>query len=348
MTQAPRSICILRLSALGDVTHMLPVVRTLQKTWPETALTWIIGKSEANLIRDIEDIEFIEFDKKNSFKNYIALYQILSNKTFDVLLSAQISLRANIISLLIPARVKLGYDKLRSKDLHSLFINDRIHQSRSQHVLDSFFCFIEHLGIQERTLSWNYSITEAAVDFAHKHVNPEKFTVIISPCSSHPLRNWSSDRYAQVADFAIQQLNAQVLICGSPTPIETKMGEEIQSHMSESAVNLIGKDTIIKFLALLNTSDVLISPDSGPAHMAAGVGTPVIGLYAASNSRRSGPYNSLMWCVDKYDEAAKKFKNKSASELKWGTKLEYPGVMDLISTEEVIQKLKALYKEFKL
>ena len=95
-------------------------------------------------------------------------------------------------------------------------------------------------------------------------------------------------------------------------------------------------------LALLERACVLISPDSGPAHMATCAGTPVIGLYAASNPIRSGPYNSRQWCVDRYDAAARKFLGKPAAALPWGRKLEFPGVMDLIEPEAVTERLDAL------
>jgi len=115
--------------------------------------------------------------------------------------------------------------------------------------------------------------------------------------------------------------------------------------MQNSVVNLIGKDTLVKFLALLEKADALITPDSGPAHMATGLNTPVIGLYAASNPKRSGPYLSQQWCIDKYNEAAQKFRNKSSRDIKWGTKLEYDGVMDLISIDDVTQKLNELHSQ---
>ena len=114
--------------------------------------------------------------------------------------------------------------------------------------------------------------------------------------------------------------------------------------MQNQATNLIGKDTLKKFLALLKYADAIITPDSGPAHMATGFNTPVLGLHAASNPKRSGPYLSQDWCIDKYNEAAIKFKNKPANELKWGTKLEYDGVMDLISVDDVTSKLEQLLK----
>ena len=112
--------------------------------------------------------------------------------------------------------------------------------------------------------------------------------------------------------------------------------------MTATAINLIGKDTVKKLVAMLARADVLITPDSGPMHLATAVGTPVIGLHAASNPARSGPYFSRQWCVDRYDDAARKFLGKPAADLKWGTKIEFEGVMALVSVEDVIERLDAL------
>lgn len=342
MGNPPKSICLVRLSAIGDVTHMVPVVRTVQKYWPGTELTWIIGKSEARLVHDIPGIEFIKFDKANAIRSYRSVARKTRRRKFDVLLCAQVSLRANIVSTLIHADLKLGYDKARSKDLHSLFVRQHIKPVVQQHVLDSFFGFIEHLGLHHRDMRWDYHIPDEAHQFARSHLANDRFKVIISPCSSHPLRNWSAERYAAVADYAIRSLDAQIILCGGNSPTEQRMGQEIERHMQMNALNLIGKDTLKEFLALLQAADVIISPDSGPAHMATGLGTPVIGLYAASDPRRSGPYFSQQWCVNRYGAAAQTFKNKSENELRWGTKLEYQGVMNLIEVNDVITKLKDL------
>ena len=247
-----------------------------------------------------------------------------------------------MISTLVRADLKLGYDKSRAKDLHSWFVRRHVPPVPRQHVLDSFFSFIEYLGLRERDLRWDYDIPDEAHGFARKHLADRRLNVLISPCSSHPLRNWSTPRYAAVADHAIDTLDAKVILCGGPSAAEQRMGQEIESRMRFKALNLVGKDTLKGFLALLQGADVLISPDSGPAHMAAGVGTPVIGLYAASNPERSGPYFSRQWCVNKYGEAARTFRNQSEDELKWGTKLEHEGVMDLIAVGDVTSRLNAL------
>jgi heptosyltransferase I len=104
----------------------------------------------------------------------------------------------------------------------------------------------------------------------------------------------------------------------------------------------VGRDTLPQLLALLARATALVTPDSGPAHMATMVDTPVIGLYAATNPARSGPYLSRRWCVDAYDAAARRFLGKPAAELPWTRKIELPGVMELIEAGAVTAKLDEL------
>ncbi len=120
------------------------------------------------------------------------------------------------------------------------------------------------------------------------------------------------------------------------------MGDAIAAAAHTALVNQIGKDTLPELLGLLSKSTALLSPDSGPVHMATMVGLPVIGLYAATNPARAGPYYSRQWCVDQYDAAARTFMGKPAAQIPWTTKIERAGVMDLISVGDVTAKLDAL------
>jgi heptosyltransferase I len=133
-----------------------------------------------------------------------------------------------------------------------------------------------------------------------------------------------------------------VVLVGGPSAIEREMGLKIVAATHCDLLNQIGKDTLPQLLGLLSQSTVLLTPDSGPAHMATMVGLPVIGLYAATNVARAGPYYSRQWCVDRYDAAAKLFLKKPAAEIPWTTKIERPGVMDLIEVKDVTAKLDAL------
>ncbi len=333
----PKSICIMRLSAVGDVLHVLPVVRTIQHYWADTSITWIIGKLEYSLLGDIPDIEFIVFDKSKGLSSQRKLFDDLKNRDFDILMLMQYSLRAHIASLAVKAKVRLGFDNARSKDLHRFFVNMQIPPA-SQHVMDSFFSFIEELGISKRKYKWDIPLSNENKKYAEKYCknNP---TLLISPCSSHLIRSWNSQGYAAIADYARDKYGMQTILTGSQKKQEINMTVEIQQKMQSPPINLAGMTNLKQLLALIGNSTIVLSPDSGPVHMATAMNVPAIGLYAATNPARARPYFSEAWCVNKYDEAARKFLKKPASELKWGTKLEYPGAMDLIQIEDAKKKL---------
>ncbi|HZC79990.1 MAG TPA: hypothetical protein VE258_19700, partial [Ktedonobacterales bacterium] len=117
VTDPPRSVCILRLSAIGDTCHVVPIVRTLQHAWPATQLSWIIGKSEARLMSLIEGVEFITVDKRARLGGLTALRRQLRGRCFDVLLHMQLSLRASLAAWSAPARLKVGFDRARAGEL---------------------------------------------------------------------------------------------------------------------------------------------------------------------------------------------------------------------------------------
>ncbi|HVN43211.1 MAG TPA: glycosyltransferase family 9 protein [Steroidobacteraceae bacterium] len=338
----PADLCVLRLSALGDVCHVLPVVRTIQDAWPATRITWILGKLEHKLLGHLPGIEFVVFDKGAGLDAYGALRRRFAGRRFDVLLHMQLALRASLVAAVVPARVKVGFDRARARELQWLFTNERIAPRTREHVLDSLFGFAEALGVQGRSMRWDIPLPPAALEYAARAIPDGPPTLVVSPCSSHELRNWNAEGYAAVADYAASRHGMRVLLCGGRSALEARVGEQIVAHMRAPVTNLIGRDTLLELLATLGRATALLTPDSGPAHMATAVGTPVIGLYAATNPARSGPYYSRPWCVDRYAAAAERFEGRAAAELPWTEKIERPGVMDLIEVDAVIERLDAL------
>ncbi len=337
---APASICILRLSALGDVTHVLPLVQRLGEHWPGTHITWIIGKAEHRLLQGLQGVEFIVFDKRGGWPAIRALRQALKNRRFDLLLHMQVAARANLLSRLIKAPVRIGWNRERSRDLHHWFINRQVAHVPFQHQTEAFLEFANTLGLPAAPPRWNLPIEPAAQQWARAQVPVDQPLLVISPCSSHARRNWPAERHAAVADVAQQQLGMQVVLFGGPSQLEHETAAAIEQCMTRPCTNLVGKDTLEQSKAMLARADLLISPDSGPVHIASALGTPVLGLYAATWSRRSGPYNSLPLCVDRFAEAARRFRQCEPEALRWGTRIEEPGVMDLISVEDVIEKMR--------
>jgi heptosyltransferase I len=332
----PRArICLLRLSALGDVTHVVPLVHTLREGLPDVRLTWVIGRGEHRLLQGLAGADFIEYDKKSGLRGMREIGRRAGGR-FDALLLMQVAARANLLSAFIPARRRIGYDRSRSKDLHGLFINERIPDRMGGHVLDAIGGFCEPFGLRQEKVRWDLPVPADARDWAAAQWPRDgRRTLVISPCSSHALRNWRSDRYAAVAGHAAAR-GWRIVLCGGRSALERETGDAIAAAMSEPPLDLIGKDTLKQLPALLERADLVMTPDSGPMHIANAMGAKVLGLHAATNPVRSGPYSDRRYCVDRYDDAARRYLGKPASELKWGTRIEHAGVMDLVTVDDAV------------
>ena len=336
----PVSLCLLRTSAIGDVTHVVPLVRTLQAAWPQTRLAWIVGKLERRLVGDLPGVEFLTFDKAAGWAGMREVWAALRGRRFDALLQMQVALRSNLLSLGIRADRRIGYDAARAKDLHGLVVNERIPARTGEHVLDAIGSFCEPLGLRQSEVRWNIPIPAEAHAWAAEQLPGDAPVLLVSPSSSHALRNWRPERYAAVMDHAAAR-GWRAALVGGPSAGERAMADAVLAACRHAPLDLTGRDTLKKLLALLSRAQLLLTPDSGPMHMANAVGTKVLGLHAASNPNRSGPYSDRRWCVDKYDEAARKYLGKPASELAWGTKIEKPGVMDLIGVDDAVERFEA-------
>ena len=330
----------MRLSAIGDITHTLPVVNTIRSHWPQTKITWIIGRTEFELVRELPAIEFITFDKSLGICAYLDLYRKLRGRRFDVLMLMQLSMRANLIPLFAKAPVRIGFDQPRSRNIHSLFINRRIKAKTRQHVLDSFFCFTEVLGIAEKHLVWDLCCSDEERRFAES-VLPDtgERTLLISPCSSRTRRNWPPERYAEIADYAAETHAMRVVITGNSSEDERDYARQITAAMRTCPLDLVGQTTLRQLVALVAHADLVISPDSGPVHLATCANKPVIGLYAASNPGRTGPYLDRKWCVNRYPDAVRLYLNRDWQTIRWGTRVKKAGVMNLITVADVRAKL---------
>lgn len=336
---AVRTVCLLRLSALGDVSHVLPIVHTLRQQAPQTRISWIIGRVEARLLGALPGVEFIVYDKRGGLTAWWALRKQLAKRRFDALLLMQMSLRASLLSTMIKAETRIGFDPRRSREGHQLFCNQHI-DAGGHHVIDVFGRFLPPLGLQLGDVQWPLPISDAARRWAQSQLPGSQPTLMISPCSSHALRNWLPQRYAEVADHAVARHGMRIALIGGRSRLEREMGDAILAHMRQPVIDLIGKDRIELLPALLQRADLLLSPDSGPVQIANAVATPVLGLYACTDAERSGPYRSRRYCVNHYAEAARRFFKRDPATLRWGQRLEKPGVMALIQSAEVIERLE--------
>lgn len=339
----PQRVCILRLSALGDCANVVPVVHTLQAARPDIEISWVINRAEANLVADLPGVDCMVYDKRGGRSAIGELKRQLAGRRFDALLDMHASWRANRISLLVSADRRVGFDRRRARDGQRLFVRERIPPVASRHVVDGFLAFAATLGADTPRLDWRLPIADADRDHAAALLDLPRDSrpiLFISPCSSHAMRNWQAERYAAVADHAVHRHGMRCVLVGGPSPVERGMGEAIAAAMNESATDLIGQTSLKQLLALFEHGRMLLTPDSGPAHMANAIDITTISLHAATDPRRSGAYRSRELCVDYFAEAAARYRNSTPDALGWGARIEDDaGVMALIPVEAVTARI---------
>lgn len=335
--KSPLSICLLRLSAIGDVCHALAVVQAIQRHYPDAEITWIIGKTEAALMAGVPNVTLVPYDKKNGWKGVFALWKQLADKRFDYLLNLQTAFRASMLSLGVKAKTKIGFNRDRAREGQWLFTNQKVEMAASPHVLDGQMLFAKAIGVQDLSVSWNLPVAEQDLAFSAQFLDRSRRNVLIAPCSSKKEKDWLPERYAELARFLDGQ-NINVLVAGSTSPYEMQTAAKI-AELAPNCRNLAGKTNLKQLTALIKQVDLVISSDSGPAHIATTQNTPIIGLYAVHNPRRTGPYRDLDKVVSVYDEAVLVAYGKSWEQLPWATKAKGENLMAGISVEAVKQKV---------
>lgn len=195
--------------------------------------------------------------------------------------------------------------------------------------------FAKAIGVSDLRPSWNIPVTEEEEQFALQLVEGIEPVMIICAAASKAERNWLPKRYAAAADHMVNR-GYRVILCGGPSQQERQLASDIELASEHLLENLVGKTSLTQLLAVLKHADLVLSPDTGPAHMAVTQGTPVIGLYAHSNPGRTGPYLSQDRVVSVYERA---IASQFDGNVPWGTRAKGRELMQLISVEQVINSL---------
>jgi len=333
-----RHIGIVRLSALGDVVMFSALIPLLRQCYPQARITWVVSQPAAAMLEDIDDLALEVIDKPRRLRDYLTLRRRLRHYRFDLLICGQASLRANLIYPLIRARYKLGWGGRRARDGHRWFVDGQIADA-DEHLQEGFLRFAWHLaGARQPHQGWPLALTDAESRQAAVWLEPRptgERLVAINPCASKPERNWPADRYAElIRSIQAQQLGT-VVLTGGPSDQEQALAAELEQGAKAPLINLVGRTRPKQLAAVLARCDLLIAPDTGPAHVAVAVGTPVVGLYAVARPELSGPYQQPDWTVNKYPQAVARWAPDKTAD--WHYRVHDAAAMELIDVAEVLQ-----------
>ncbi len=327
-----RRICLIRLSAIGDIVHGLALANGLRRGYADAHLTWILEPIGYEMMREQRVIdEFIVFHRKKGVDGWRDLHRILRQRSFDLLLTPQISFKSSLVSFFVRSTIKMGFDFARSRELHWFFTNRHLPAHAPQHVLDQFREFLTALDIPIAPPEWNIRFTDD--ELAGKATFFERFrapVVGFIPASSNPDKDWTPEGYSRAIEHVTDRYGMEPLIIGGPGKREKEFADEV-CRLSRRPPAVALERPIRKTMWQLSGCRLVIGPDTGPLHIAVALGIPVIGLFGYSNPRRCGPYYSRELIVDRYTDPG-----EETGPIRRRVR---PGRMARITPEEVIARI---------
>ncbi|MSR33324.1 MAG: lipopolysaccharide heptosyltransferase family protein [Phycisphaerales bacterium] len=303
LPERPR-ICMVMMSAIGDVVHALPVITAIKRHRPHARITWILQAPGAALVNGHKDVdEILIFDRKAGWRGFWNLRQQLKTRPFDVVLDLQCYLKASIITAMCRSPIKLGLDRARAKELNWLFTNTKIPAKPLNHVQSHFLEFLDAIEVPSEPLQWNIGPwTQERAWQAEFFAGMPKPRVALVAGTSNPLKDWLPERMRELID-ALAAQGLQTILVGGNSAREIALGEMLAQQCAHAPKNALGSG-VRNLVSILDGCDLVISPDTGPLHLAVALGKPVIGLYGYNSPTRVGPFrNDHKLLVDAYHNA---------------------------------------------
>lgn len=318
------------MSAIGDAVHVLPVISSLRAAAPDVHITWFIQPGPHGLVAGHSGVdEFILFDRKAGARAFLDVYRATRGKRYDVVLALQVYFKAGLITAMLDAPRKIGFDRLRARDMNWLFTTERIPARGYQHVQDQYLEFVEYLGIEPK-LEWNLGSTEDERQrYAGLLPPSDRPTVGLILGTTKPQKDWAPERYAELVNRMETEFGVRTVLVGGRSERELAAAEVVRSRAAHAPLDLLAWD-LRRLVYLIERLDVLVSPDTGPMHMAVALGTPTVGLVGYTNPKWGGPYRFQELMIDAFGDPGEDYS---------GGRLFRPGRMERITVNEVLDKV---------
>ena len=327
-------ICVVMMSAVGDAVHVLPVINAIKRERPSTHITWVLQPGPSLLVRNHRAVdEVILFDRRKGLSAMREVIGELRRRDFDLLLDLQVYFKAGLISALSGVPRRLGFDRARARDANWLFTNERIHAHPVQHVQDQYFEFLRYLGIDPEPVEWCLGPKPEERDWQRSFTAQfDRPLASIVVATSKKEKDWLPERWAAVCDILSEKHGLQPVLVGGDTERERIAAEKIVSLSKAKPFSALGSG-LRKLVSILDASEVVLAPDTGPLHISVALGRPVISLIGYTDPRRTGPYRRFHdLLIDAYHD------NGEQGPVTMTTKSDR---MDRITVADVDEKLDA-------
>ena len=326
-------IGIVLLSAVGDVVHALPIVNAIKRHRPQSKITWLLQDAGAALIQGHPAVnEILLFQRRAGAAGWIKMAMELAHRPLDVVLDLQCYFKATLLTAMCRAPIKIGLDPARAREFNWLANNRHLSPKPLGHVQEHFLEFLDYLEIPREPMEWNLGPWPEEKPWQENFFRTiSRPRVALVAGTSNPKKDWIPDSWVRLNDALRDQFGLSTILVGAKSPRETALGQKLAAECRHPPVNALGSG-LRRLVSILAGCDLVISPDTGPLHLAGALQKPVIGLYGYNSPARVGPWRQdPALLVDAFHDPGEKpqmsFRHR-------------PGRMSRITVEDVLAKVE--------
>ncbi|MBX7106505.1 MAG: glycosyltransferase family 9 protein [Gemmataceae bacterium] len=301
---SPKRVAIVKPSALGDVVHALPVLSALRQRWPAAHLTWVVNRGYAPLLEGHPDLDAVlPFDRGAGRRGFMAgslnvlrFGRSLRAAQFDLVIDLQGLLRTGLMTWATRAPRRVGFAAAREGATR--FYTDRIDvpDADAIHAVDRYWRVAAALGAGDGPKKFVVPIAESARKQATELLAPfPRPYIMLAVGARWVTKRWPPHEFAAAARSALSRAGGTVVFVGAAE--DEPLAREAQSRLSEPALDLCGRTSLGVLAAVLDKADLVFANDTGPLHLAAALGRPVIAPYTCTVVRKHGPYGQFQRTV---------------------------------------------------
>jgi heptosyltransferase-1 len=338
-------ILIVKLSAIGDVVQALPALEAIKRTYPTGEITWVVEEAAAGILDGHPLVHRLLISRRKSWirmlknpltfftgmKRIVVFLHELRSTHYDIAIDFQGLLKSGILIGLARAHRKIGFD--RTREFSYLFLNEKLPPyDKEKHALERYLDVARYLGAVNPSttcvlpMGREASVMQQRIKGVRQDMRP---LIVINPVARWRTKLWPERKFAELADRLIQERKAVVIFTGNSD--DRTVIKRIAAMMKQKAENWAGETTLKELAALASFSDLFITTDTGPMHLAAAAGAKVLALFGPTAPWRTGPHGESHIVVRKGLQCSPCFQRKC----------DNVQCMEAIAVEEVLEKINA-------
>jgi lipopolysaccharide heptosyltransferase I len=310
----PRRIGLIKPSALGDIVHALPVLTALRRRFPTAHITWIVNRAYEPLLRGHPHLDgTLAFDRGAMRRGYWSGLRVfggflgeIRRQQFDLLLDLQGLLRTGLMTVASGASRRVGLATAREGAAWLYTDRIAVPDFDGTHAVDRYWLIAAALGAGDGPREFHLALDDDAKRWAAEAMagRPRPW-LAVGPGSRWLTKRWPPEHFAELARRTQAAFGGTVVLIG--TADEAPLAAQFAERLAGPVIDFTGRTTLPQLAALLATVDAMAANDTGPLHLAAALGRPVVAPYTCTKAARTGPYGpagfaveSRVWCQGSY------------------------------------------------